>query len=233
MANRPVFVPKLDGRVYVQTEDVSFTWHAGLAVSQKQKSIAALHEAAFKQFGLSPVLEVSSKSTEKLGIELSAFNLDIYHPAVKQHVSVECAFQAAKVYQNGGPYLDLLEGTSLNAKRDSRLRTSGPLIAFQFDGKEWPIEPQTAFYDWLYIQALRHNPDLSVETSKYQAFTDIEFNPQRSINCQAYSVALYIALAKREILEHAISSPQDFLKCISSVAVSNAHKNTLQQGSLF
>ena len=31
----------------------------------------------------------------------------------------------------------------------------------------------------------------------YDAFTDIEFNHNKSINCQAYSVALYQALKSR------------------------------------
>ena len=35
---------------------------------------------------------------------------------------------------------------------------------------------------------------------QYQAFTDIEFNPEKSLNCQAYSAALYLSMIKNNIL---------------------------------
>lgn len=156
---------------------VPFTWDPGLSASQKQKSAASLHEAASETLGLSSILEVSSKSTERLDVTLSAFNLPIYHPVVGRQVSVECAFQAGKVFQRGGPFLDLLDVTSRDAKRDPRLRESGQLTEFQFDEQKWPIEPQTAFYDWLYITALLSEPELAKPILAHDAFTDIEFNP--------------------------------------------------------
>jgi uncharacterized protein DUF6977 len=39
-------------------------------------------------------------------------------------------------------------------KRDPRLRESGRLIAFEFDGVSFPLEPKTVFYDWLYVTFL-------------------------------------------------------------------------------
>lgn len=233
MAIRPVFVFMEEGPAFVRTEMVPFTWHAGLAVSQKQKSIAALHEAAQLRLGLSSILEVSSKATNQLGINLSAFNLTLYHPVVNRRVSVECAFQAGKVFKDNGPYLEVLQMTSRDAKHHLRQKTSSPLAAFRFGEQDWPLEPQTVFYDWLYLNALRQRPELEAPIMAYQAFSDIEFNPQQSINCQAYSVALFVALTKRGLLDEAMSSRDSFLECARSMQISNTRQNDIQQGFLF
>ena len=45
------------------------------------------------------------------------------------------------------------------AKKDPRIRESGKLIGFDFEGKEWPLEPKTAFYDWLYASSLYPHRD--------------------------------------------------------------------------
>ena len=49
----------------------------------------------------------------------------------------------------------------------------------------------------------------------YTAFTDIEFNPKKSINCQARSCALYVSLVKNELLDIALESEEAFLEIIS------------------
>ena len=154
MAIRPVFISTID-RKFVEQELVEFRWYAGFAVSQKQKSIHELHENFLKgkNKGLK-VLEVSSKSDELLGVSLSAFNLMIEKLKSKQQFSVECAFQASKVFEKGGPYLDLMEKNSREAKKDERLKNSGKLVSFMYSGKIWSLEPKTMFYDWLYINAL-------------------------------------------------------------------------------
>ncbi|MFP3398368.1 hypothetical protein SB749_18775, partial [Brevibacterium sp. SIMBA_078] len=72
--------------------------------------------------------------------------------------------------------------------------------------------PKTLFYDWLYLNALSLNEELIKEVIKYDAFTDIEFNPGKSINCQARSVALFVALYKTGELEEALSSEDNFKK---------------------
>src|SRR3546814_18919252 len=59
------------------------------------------------------------------------------------------------------------------------LQDSGRLVRFDFFGDSWSLEPKTAFYDWLYINILVNNDDLIQDVSFYDAFTDIEFNPER------------------------------------------------------
>jgi len=214
MANRPVYIPRLSSGVPgVLVKDVEFKWFPGMSKSQKQKSIASLHEAA-TALNINPILEISSKSESELGVKLSAFNLMITTKKQKKSFSVETAFQSSKVFEKGGPYTDLLEGTSRQAKKDIRLKESGNLIKFQFFSKEFPLRPRTLFYDWLYINALHQNEDLSDQVIMYRGFTDIEFNPKKSINCQAYSAALYVSLRINGVIREALESPESFIEVL-------------------
>lgn len=214
MAIRPVFVPLRSKSAFVREIPVEFKWFAGLAVSQKQKSVASLHEAARSRLGVSEILEISSKSTVPVGISLSAFNLAL--PMKGCRVSVEVAYQSGKKFERGGPFLDLLKGTSRDAKADPRLKESGRLIGFALSGEPWPLEPHTAFYDWLYINALAVNPALAKPLLDYSAFTDIEFNPEKSLNCQARSAALYVCLHRENMLKEALSGKEAFLKVLGA-----------------
>lgn len=209
MATRPLFVPKED-EVGVKEKPVEFKWFPGMAASQKKKSVASLHDSA-KYLGYNRLLEVSSKSENPLGIELSAFNLTITTKKNNITFSVESAFQASKVFERGGPYKDIFFKESLEAKRDVRLKESGNLVAFRFFGEDFPIVPRTYFYDWVYINALFQNFDLCESVLDFEAFSDIEFNPKKSINCQAHAVALFVSLKKNHVLEKALSSSADFL----------------------
>lgn len=113
MAKRPAFFVH-QGKVVSQI--YSFEWYSGFAVSQKQKSIKSLHDAIIKADENAKPLEVSTKSTETPGTKLSAFNLQLNNHAL------ENIFQSAKVFENGGPYLDLLNMSPKEAKRNERLR---------------------------------------------------------------------------------------------------------------
>tara|TARA_Y100000588_G_scaffold332107_1_gene370134 strand:+ start:1685 stop:2359 length:675 start_codon:yes stop_codon:yes gene_type:complete len=215
MAERPVFIPQDGMGALVEEIGIEFKWHAGLAPSQKVKNIEALHKAAEQQ-GLFPILEVSTKSKDELGMRLSAFNLQVATDEDGK-IPLECAFQGSKVFEGGGPYRELFHVDGRKAKKDARISKSGALTGFNFEGQEFPLSPETAFYDWLYIKALlpiREKLDL---LHKYEGFTDIEFNPKKSKNCQARSCATYVTLEKRGVLEETMSSPEKFimaLKCV-------------------
>lgn len=232
MARRPIFIPKPHGTAPVRTEYVKFTWHSGLALSQKRKSIATLHEAARLELELGQVLEVSSKSAVPLGVALSAFNLSIRMPNGGAPLCIECAFQGSKVFELGGPFQDIFGKSATEAKRDVRLHTSGHLLGFCFLGRDWGLEPQSAFYDWLYINALAERSDLIEQLAGYSAFSDIEFNPDKSINCQAYSIALFMSLWRAGLLRQVIYSENSFLDFVSSHDVNNARQNDGVQGRL-
>ena len=164
----------------------SFEWYSGFAVSQKQKSVKSLHNAIIKADSNAKPLEISTKSTESIGIKLSAFNLKI------NNYTLENIFQSAKVFENGGPYLDLLDVSPKEAKRDERLHKSGSLKAFRYQNEDFPLIPQTVFYDFIYITAIKQSFTIDEVDAilSYNYFTDIEFNPTKSINTQARAVAM-------------------------------------------
>jgi hypothetical protein len=170
-------------------------------------------------------------SDERLGEQLSAFNLTLEYGEQKRSVPVECVFQASKVFELGGPFRDLLMASPVDAKRDPRLRESGRLKRFHYLGEDWPNEPLTAFYDWIYIKALHRRPELASEVCRYNIFTDIAFNPEKSINSQAHAVALYVSLFHRRQLDSALASREAFLHLEQGASLRDHGQGT--QGSLF
>ncbi|WP_374944490.1 hypothetical protein [Sphingomonas sp.] len=204
MAERPVFVPNVNGKRLVLEVPVSFKWHPGMAPSQKRKNVSALHEAAQSK-GMSYLLEVSSKSDREIGRRLSAFYQKVLLKDGRVH-ALECVYQGSKVFDDGGPYPDLFELEPREAKRDIRLKSSGNLIAFELEGERFPIQPKSVFYDWLYTNAIYPERDWLKRLDKVDGFTDIEFNPEKSISCQARSCAFFVALQKTGQLEDAMST---------------------------
>jgi len=212
MATRPIFVPITDDRFLVEEVSCDFKWHPGMAVSQKQKSIAALH-AAGNEKGITPILEVSTKSISPYGQKLSAFNLAV-ELAEGARIALECAFQGSKVFERGGPFSDLYHKPAGEARMDPRLKESGALVGFQYAGERWELEPKTAFYDWLYLNTAKELVEVVDEMREFRGFTDIEFNPEKSLNCQARSAALLVALLERRCLDQAVGSRESFLRTL-------------------
>lgn len=196
MANRPAWSIYED---FVISKSFDFEWNGGFAVSQKRKNIVNLHKE-IKEKTNGKALEISTKSEVLFGQKLSAFNLKL-----EGHI-LENVFQSSKVYEKGGPYLDLLEVEPRESKRDERHLTSGVLKAFEYKGQIWELEPKTMFYDYIYLVSVFETFDDSElkELLDYDWFTDIEFNPKKSINCQARTVAIlkYILdTNNKEVLE--------------------------------
>lgn len=181
MAKRPAWTIE-NGKII--RKDFEFAWNGGFAISQKRKNINALHQAIEDATGQT-ALEISSKGEVELGNQLSAFKMKT------TGVFIENVFQASKRYENGGPYLDLLDVAPKDAKRDERHKISGKLVAFVRNGEDWPLEPKTVFYDYIYVLAVIENFGCELDINEYSWFTDIEFNPGKSINCQARAVAIY------------------------------------------
>jgi len=207
-----VFIPAPESPELVKELFLPIKWHSGFAQVQKEKNIEALHEAA-RARGLSPLLEISSKSKSERGRHMSAFHMTVPTKCCGR-IRLELAFQGSKVFENGGPFTDLYrkgEKEIGQAKRDPRLQESGRLIGFCFEGRDFPLEPKTAFYDWLYCSFLWDHRDWATKLHAYAGFTDVEFNPHRSINCQARSAALFLSLMKRGDLERSLQSPDAFV----------------------
>ncbi len=204
---RPIFIPNRDS-IGVVEQYIEFDWHMGMSAEVRKRSINSLHQEAQKQ-GFNNILEVSSKSDQEIGIQLSAFFLR----NIKGY-PVENLFQSSKVFEKGGPYRDLLTVTPREAKRDERLRNSGSLIRFTFNNKNYPLEPVSLFYDWLYINVLFSERNLELREhffgSKFDSFSDIEFNPERSFSCQARTLALCVSLYENRSVREFIDNPIKF-----------------------
>ena len=201
MAKRPIFIPNLTGFPFVKEIVIEFKWHPGLSKVQAQKSIASLHEAA-AEGKITPVLEISSKSNNEVGASLSAFNLKMIKN--EKSLSVECAYQGSKIFANGGPFSDLYFVSSKEAKTDDRLSNSGNFVGYEFFGESFLINPVTAFYDWLYLTALAQNPSLANKLFDFKGFSDIAFNPKKSLNCQARAAALFVSLCHHNEIDRVI-----------------------------
>ena len=209
MAKRPVFIVKSLYPFYEMVE-IEFEYFSGFAISQKQKSIKSLHASFENVFPEKIILEISTKSTENLGSSLSAFNLEINHGGEK--INLECAFQGSKVFEKGGPFFDIYNMQPWEAKKDMRLKESGDLVKFVFGGEIFCCEPKDLFYNWIYINALIGISGKIDQISKYEAFTDIEFNPKKSINCQAKAAAIACGLYKAGLLSESMIDSKHFLK---------------------
>ncbi len=227
MANRPYYY--VDCNDQVQTGTVDFKWYPGFSIQQKQKSISSLHRS-IKSKGVSKILEVSSKSCSTLGVSLSAFNLKLTIPSTKINCTVESAFQGSKVFQHGGPFNDLFAKDSRTARAAIHDRDLGQLIGFDFGQGIFPVTPTTAFYDWLYLNAVLQNKNLFNSVVNYCAFTDIEFNPNKSFNCQAFSVAFAVSIFKSHSLKPAISFDR---VCNSYPRKDDTSQDILVQNELF
>lgn len=182
---------------------------SGYTTPQKRILINRVHESFMRNFHETQPLECSSKGEVELGRKLSAMYLKN-----KNGVAVENLFQSSKVFEKGGPYLDLLEAKSFRAKKDERLRSSGKLVSFWYDGADYPLEPKTAFYNWIYINTLLQNEELCRQLvgSEYRSFTDVSFNPDRSINCQAEAVAIFKQLVNEDNLDEYLKNGMSFEK---------------------
>lgn len=189
---------------HIEERYVEFTYVKGLSFSQKVKCALSLQEEIKKKYPDTNPLEVSSKSTNEIGKGLSAFNLkyDGYY--------VESVFQSSKVFEGDIQFERLIDEGPREAKKQIKESGLRSLIAFKYKGKEYPLIPRSAFYDWIYVNALSESK-YADEVSKYNVFTDIEFNDQKSINCQARAAAIYALIVKINKRDFYLSSFENFV----------------------
>lgn len=214
MAKRPVFIPDFSGQNIFQERLIEFKWSSGFAEVQKKKNIRALHNAA-KETGLSNILEISTKSDDKIGQRLSAFNL-MYEIDGKSF-PLESVYQGSKVFKDGGPFTNIFEFKPRDARKFIRELKYGNLTSYNFQKKYYPLSPPNAFYDWLYIRSLINHADWIEKNVKFEAFTDIEFNPEKQINCQARAFAEYLSLLNRGKLYKACRDFDYFNSLITNI----------------
>lgn len=226
MAERPIFIPNIDGQTLYTAKLIRFQWHPGFSFSQKQKNVLELHKKA-EECGHFPLLEISTKSNREAGKKLSAFNLPVYTEGIE--ATVETAYQSSKVFERGGPFKEILSMNSYEAKRFHKNIHYGNITKFIFEDKIFEKDPPTAFYDWLYIKSLFSFRDWAKKLERFHGFSDIEFNPSKSLNCQARSIAIYVSLEKRGLLEKSVRDFEYFrnLKFFNFERVEHKFENTL------
>ncbi|MBT5863054.1 MAG: hypothetical protein HOH39_01550 [Gammaproteobacteria bacterium] len=72
--------------------------------------------------------------------------------------------------------------------------------------------------------ALNQNKDISDKLIEYDAFTDIEFNPKKSFNCQAYSAALFVAAVNMNLDISNIRTSENFKEIFPKKKLKNFQK---------
>lgn len=226
MATRPVFFASTlkSGQPTTQEIQIHFEWHPGFSVAQKQRSIASLHSGIINQTGLKNPLEISSKSANPLGIELSAFNLQLgFRLGPTVEASVETIYQGSKEFENqkrdDGDRYFLSPREARRRAREYEL--SHELSGWTIGDYHFDLSSGTEFYDWLYLGALYQQQDLLCRLVKHDCFTDIEFNPKRSLACQARSAALArsISLVEGSLLPY-LKRISAFRQCLRQNSMS-------------
>lgn len=236
-----------NGCIFIEKE-VEFDWHKGMSWQVRQRSSLAMAQAIEEMYPdvNGKILEVSTKSHDHtLGSSLSAMNLMYTNMEAQQTRSVENWFQSSKQFSRQGevfgPYLELLDLDGKSAKRfvnahlDKKLAQQyahnvlfnriqaeiegTTLCSFVFLGKNYATEPKSAFYDFLYANALNQNQVLANSLKAYSVFTDIEFNPKVNgqivrYNTQARACAIFVALANKGLLDMALKEFDVFVDCV-------------------
>lgn len=208
-------------------EEAVFEYFGGFAKNQKFKSRNSFHDKIRAKYPNARILEVSTKSQdEALGQKLSAFNLYL------DGYPIECIFQSSKVfynkYKNKEIYFKhLLSLEPREARREIKefMQECGnqvELRKFSYDNKDYPLNPKSLFYDYIYILALMDNRAMSNELVNYDIFTDIEFNHKKSFNTQARACAIYSYMLKSDKLDYYMQSDDSFRQIYSDFVSYNA-----------
>ena len=175
------------------------------------ENVVALYEEIERADPAAKVLEISRGSPQSLGASLSAFNLRMDLDGAR--CAVESVFLASQVFPGGtGPFPKLCSqdacDVALFVGEEAGAR---PVVAFELGGERWNAESRTAFFFNLYLKALRDNPGLADRLMEYGAFTDTGSSPENRIASPAAAAALYVSLRRRNMLEWAMLSRENFL----------------------
>ena len=167
-------------------------------------------------------------------MRLSAFRLRLHTTATSEPVTVEAAFQSSKLFEgigNLGHLLTWEDGRAIKAAVGEYRDV--PLEGFLFEGTRWELSPTTAFYDYLYLRALcdtfSAEPDLRDSLDEFTGFTDIAYNPKKSLSCQARSCALFVALGGLESVQELVTNPQ---RLVATMVARNYQHPTTDEGQL-
>ena len=216
MARRPAFSLANTSLIHhpILMDYYDFEWSPGMSRVQKQKNVVALHAKICESVPGANPLEISTKSTLPIGVALSAFNLTRWNQGSLS--CVESLYQASKVFQDGrGPFPDLYDQSPMEVRSVLKTSAAIPLARFEYSDTSWPLLPRLAFYTWLYCHSLHqvHNRGLADQLigEHYTHFTDIEYNPRRTLNSQSFAVAYYVHLRQTGQTDSVLANSESFL----------------------
>ena len=164
-----------------------------MSITQKRQSCDNMHATLKARAKWSSPLDISSASTEYLGVQLSAFNLKW------RGVTVECWYQGSKVYKNAGVMHKLYHADSKAAKHSMKELSDDTVVGFNLEGVKYPMKPATVFYDYIYLQGLLETYGNDLDLSMYNVFTDVQATLDIDA-CQARTVCEYTLLQKNKQL---------------------------------
>ena len=146
---------------------IEFEYIKGMAFSQKQKNVLSFHKSIQKMYPDKRIIEISTKSPSRLGVDLSAFNLKL------DGYPLECVFQASKIFVGNIQFKDLLFEEPNAAKKYIRENVALPIIGFEYKDDQFETIPRSMFYDYIYISAILQSELNTDEIADYDIFTDI------------------------------------------------------------
>ena len=192
MAVRKVYL-SLAEFPYAKEISVTFPWSNG----SKHQNIQAILDTFHDVYPEVPALEISLASSQPEGVAAAAMKLPFHLEGLAQDVPVGIVYEASKVFENGGPYTDLLQCSRQKVRKDVRLQQSGRCIRYRLAETDFPVEPHPyAFFNWLYGCALRQAPEKAEGVLKFGAFSDLDLgSSKKDRNSPARAAAVYAGLA--------------------------------------
>lgn len=175
--------------------------------SMKKTLDTMLHAIRAKESG-GEILEVSpygnavGKACTPWHLKMKADNGEEY--------PVAALYEAAKIFEDGGPYEDLRSKRPDEIFGDQRLRDAGSLMGFHFENEAFTTSPRHKFFDYLYIRALRDREDLHEALLKAEILTDVTYQMSRMYLSPARSVSYFISLYREGLLDKVLSSSEEF-----------------------
>ena len=213
---------------YTKEISVTFPWSNG----SKHQNVQAVLDTFHDVYPDVPALEVSLASSQPEGIHAAAMKLPLHLAGLGLDVPVGIVYEASKVFENGGPYTDLLQCSRQKVSKDARLQQSGKCIGYRLEDMDFPAEPHRyAFFNWLYACALRQNPETAENILKFGAFSDLELgSTKKDRNSPARAAAVYAGLAAAGKLD-CLDSYEAFAAqtCVEPTASAPAEETALPQ----
>lgn len=173
---------------------VTFKWESGTSLAQRKRSCLNMLKVINWHTGLNP-MDISSASPVEFYSNLSAFKL------MFDTRNVEQIYQGSKIFKGYGQASELYTKVGRDAKQTAKyLHSQYELVGFNWDGVDYPLEPTTVFYDYLYIQALLRNFGDKLNLDDYDVFADVQLG-QGSNACQARAVCEYKLLKQTNLFD--------------------------------